>query len=255
MPPGKDYSQVELMIVLAARELKDGEVVFAGTGFPVCASILAQNLHAPNISIVFEAGTVDSRVLHMPMSVGDPRTVRQSCLLGGLFSVFGCLQSGNIDVGFLSGAEIDRYGNINSTCIGDYHHPRVRLTGSGGSCDIGSLAKRTILIAIHERQRFPERVSYITTPGWLDGGESRARVGLPRGGPAAIITDKAVIRFDEETKAAYLASYHPGITPAEIARSTGYELSMAGAVETVKPTAEELGILREVVDPEKIFIR
>jgi len=255
MKYSSDYTSVEFMIVLAARELKDNEVVFAGTGFPVCASILAQKMHAPNISIIFEAGTVDSKILHMPMSVGDPRTVRQSCILSGLFSVFSCLQAGNVDVGFLSGAQVDKYGNINSTCIGDYSRPKVRFTGSGGSCDIGSLAKRTVIIAIQEKRRFPEKVSYITTPGWLHGDKSREQSGLPRGGPVAIITDKAVIRFDKETRAAYLASYHPGITLEDIAQNTGYHLNMETAVETIKPTEEEIQILREIVDPENIFIR
>jgi glutaconate CoA-transferase subunit B len=250
-----DYSPVELMIVLAAREIKNEEVVFAGTGFPVCASILAKNLHAPNISIIFEAGTIDSRMLHMPMSVGDPRTVRQSCILTGLFSVFSYLQAGYVDVGFLSGAQVDKYGNINATCIGDYQCPEVRFTGSGGSCDIGSLAKRTIIIATHERRRFPEKVSYITTPGWLDGGKSREESGLKRGGPSAIITDKAVMRFESETKSPYLKSYHPGTSPQHIKQETGYDIDISNAVETTKPTKEEIRILREIVDPERIFIR
>jgi glutaconate CoA-transferase subunit B len=243
------------MIILAAREIKDGEVVFAGTGFPVCASILAQNLHAPSSAIIFEAGTVDSRPLHMPMSVGDPRTVRKSCMLGGSFCVFGYLQAGYVDVGFLSGAEVDKYGNINATCIGDYLNPKVRFTGSGGSCDIGSLANRTIIIAAQERRRLPEKVSYITTPGWLHGGDSRQRSGLKRGGPSAIITDKSVIRFEEESKAAYLKSYHPGSSPEMVKQETGYDIDSSRAVETTKPTEEEIRILREIVDPERIFLK
>jgi glutaconate CoA-transferase subunit B len=249
------YSATELMIVLAAREIKDGEVVFAGTGFPVCASILAQNLDAPNSSIIFEAGTVDSKVKHMPMSVGDPRTVRQACLVTGSFSVFGYLQAGCVDVGFLSGAEVDKYGNINATCIGDYHKPTVRFTGSGGSCDIGSLAKRTIIIAVQEKRRFPEKVSYVTTPGWVDGDSSREETGLIRGGPCAIITDKSVIRFRDGSRAAYLESYHPGLTPEYVKQETGYDIDISEAVETLRPTEKEIKILREVVDPERIFIQ
>jgi len=252
--PAVDYSATELMIVLAAREIRDGEVVFAGTGFPVCASILAQNLHAPNSAIIFEAGTIDSHPLHMPMAVGDPRTIRRSCIVTGSFCVFGYLQAGCVDVGFLSGAEVDKHGNINATCIGDYHNPKVRFTGSGGSCDIGSLAKRTVIIAAQEKRRLPERVSYITTPGWVDGGNSRQESGLKRGGPCAIITDKAVIRFDAESKAAYLESYHPGMTPDYIQQETGYSINVSQAVETIKPNEKEIQILRDIVGPERIFV-
>ena len=146
--------------------------------------MLAQQTHAPNCIIIFEAGTVDSQLAHLPMSVGDPRNMRLAATAAGLNEVFSyMLQAGRVNVGFLSGAQVDRFGNINSTSIGlDPRHPQVRFSGSGGACDIACLAQRTIIIARHEKRRFPEKVDYITSPGWLDGGDSRQKAGLVRGG-------------------------------------------------------------------------
>jgi glutaconate CoA-transferase subunit B len=175
----------------------------------------------------------------------------------GLLEVFTyVLQAGRVDVGFLSGAQVDRFGNINSTSIGaDPRHPAVRFSGSGGACDIACLAKRTIIIAKHEKRRFPEKVDYVTSPGWLEGGSSRSRSGLVRGGPSSMVTTMGVMRFREDSKAAYLASYHPGLTPRDVARETGFPLDIGEAAETPPPTPEELRILREDVDPERIFLR
>jgi glutaconate CoA-transferase subunit B len=250
------YTLEELMAVAASREIKDKEIVFAGTGLPMLGVMLAQHTHAPHCVIIFEAGTVDSKLAHLPMSVGDVRGIRQASTAGGLLDIFATvLQPGHIDVGFLSGAQIDRFGNINATCIGDYHHPAVRLTGSGGSGDIACLAKRTIIIARHEKRRFPEQVDYITSPGWIDGSEGRKRLGLKSGGPTAVITTMGILRFNDKTKEAYLASYHPGVTPQSIRENTGFEIDTSQARETEKPTKEEIRILREIVDPERIFLR
>ncbi len=251
------YTLMELMAVAAAREIQDGEVVFAGTGLPMLGAMLAQHTHAPNCCIIFQAGTVASQLAHLPMSVGDPRCLYYAATAAGLLEVFTfVLQAGRVDVGFLSGAQIDRYGNINSTAIGpDYRHPQVRFSGSGGACDIACLAKRTIIIALHEKRRFPERVDYITSPGWLEGGDSRFKSGLIRGGPSAVVTTKGVMRFRPDTKEIYLASYHPGLTAQAVAEDTGFPLDIEGAVETPIPTPEELRILSEVVDPERVFLR
>jgi glutaconate CoA-transferase, subunit B len=250
------YSLTELMAVTAAHEIRDGEIVFAGTGLPMLGVMLAQLTHAPHCCIIFEAGTVGSRLAHLPMSVGDPRALRQAASAAGLFEVFDfVLQAGRVDVGFLGGAQVDRFGNINSTSIGlDPRHPSVRFPGSGGSCDIACLANRTIIIAKHEKRRFPEKVDYITSPGWLEGGDSRAQAGLARGGPSAVVTTMGVMRFRPETKQIYLASYHPGLSSQKLAESTGFPLDVRGAVETPAPTAEELRILREQVDPERVFL-
>ncbi len=250
------YSLTELMTVAAAREIKDGEVVFAGTGLPMLGVMLAQQTHAPNCVIIFEAGAIASRMAHLPMSVGDPRTVRGAAMAAGLSEVFTyCLQAGRVDVGFISGAQIDRYGNINSTSIGDYHNPKVRFPGSGGSCDIACLAKRTVIIAAHEKRRLPEKIDYITSPGWLEGGDSRHKAGLVRGGPAVVVTTKGVMRFHDTSHEMYLASYHPGLSAKAVADDTGFVLPTEHATETAIPTAEELRILRDVVDPERVFLK
>jgi len=252
----QDYSLTELMAVAAAREIQDGEVVFAGTGLPMLGVMLAQRTHAPQCCIIFQAGTVASQLAHLPMSVGDPRTIRGAATAAGLYEVFTyMLQAGRVDVGFLSGAQVDRFGNINSTSIGpDPRSPRVRFSGSGGACDIACLARRTIIMARHEKRRLPKRVDYITSPGWLEGGDSREKAGLIRGGPSAVVTTKGVMRFRPETREIYLASYHPGLTPQAVAEDTGFPLDVEAAIETPLPTVEELRILREVVDPERIFL-
>lgn len=252
-----EYSLMELMTVIAARQIADGEVVFAGTGLPMLGVMLAQKTHAPGCIIIFEAGTVASRLAHLPMSVGDPRAMYGAASAAGLNEVFTyVLQAGRVDVGFLSGAQVDRYGNINSTSIGaDPRRPAVRFSGSGGACDIACLAKRTVIIAKHEKRRFPEKVDYVTSPGWLEGGSSRQAAGLVRGGPDVVVTTMGVIRFRADTKLPYLASFHPGLTPEGVARETEFGLDVGEAVETTTPSAEELRILRDVVDPERVFLR
>lgn len=255
--PEPNYTMTELMAVVAAREIKEGEVVFAGTGLPMLGAMLAQHTDASNCCLIFEAGTIASRLDHLPMSVGDPRAMHGAALAADLNEVFThVLQAGRVDVGFLSGAQIDRFGNINSTSIGpDPRHPKVRFPGSGGSCDIACLAKRTIIIAKHEKRRFPQRVDYVTSPGWLQGGDSRQKSGLIRGGPSAVVTTKAVMRFRPDTKELYLARYHPGVTAQEVVKDTGFALEIEGATETPSPTHDELHILRDLVDPEKVFLR
>jgi glutaconate CoA-transferase subunit B len=250
-----DYTLTELMAVTAAHEIQEGEVVFAGTGLPMLGAMLAQRTHAPGCCIIFEAGTVASQLAHLPMSVGDPRAMRGAATAAGLSEVFSyVLQAGRVDVGFLSGAQIDRYGNINSTSIGlDPGHPQVRFSGSGGACDIACLARRTVIIALHEKRRFPDKIHYVTSPGWLEGGESRERAGLVRGGPDVVVTTKGVMRFRPDTKAMYLASYHPGLTALDVAQDTGFPLDVSEAVQTPSPDPQELRILREVVDPERVF--
>ena len=251
------YTLTELMAVTAAHQIADGEVVFAGTGLPMLGAMLAQRTHAPRCYIVFEAGTVASQLAHLPMSVGDPRAMCGAAMAAGLMEVFSyVLQAGRVDVGFLSGAQIDRFGNINSTSIGiDPNRPQVRFSGSGGACDIACLANRTVVMAIHEKRRFPERIHYVTSPGWLTGGDSRARAGLERGGPSVVVTTKGVMRFRDGSHEMYLANYHPGLSPQDVADDTGFPLDVGEAVETPAPSAEELIILREAVDPERVFLK
>lgn len=252
-----EYTLTELMAVTAAHEIKDGEVVFAGTGLPMLGAMLAQRTHAPHCCLIFEAGTIASQLAHLPMSVGDPRTMRGAAMAAGLSEVFTyVLQAGRVDVGFLSGAQIDRFGNINSTSIGpDPRHPQVRFSGSGGACDIACLAQRTVVIALHEKRRFPNKVDYITSPGWLTGGNSRQEAGLIRGGPSVVVTTKGVMRFRSDTKAMYLANFHPGLTAQKVADDTGFPVDIEGATETPVPTSDDLRILRKVVDPERVFLK
>ena len=252
-----EYTLTELMAVAAAREIRDGDVVFAGTGLPMLASMLAQRTHAPRCVIIFEAGSVASQLTHLPMSVGDPRTMRGAAMAAGLSEVFTyVLQAGRVDVGFLSGAQIDHFGNINSTSIGsDARRPKVRFSGSGGACDIACLAQRTIIIALHEKRRLPEKVNYVTSPGWLAGGDSRREAGLIRGGPEAVVTTMGVMRFRSNTREIYLASYHPGLSAQAVADETGFPLDVEDAGETPAPAADELRILRDMVDPERIFLK
>ncbi|TRZ90122.1 MAG: ketoacid-CoA transferase [Rhodocyclaceae bacterium] len=251
------YSTVEMMAVAAAREIRDGEVVFAGTGLPMLATMLAQRTHAPDCVIVFEAGAIDPRMLQLPMSVGDSRTLVGAAQSAGLFEVFNyVLQGGRVDVGFLGGAQVDRYGNINSSAIGaNPRDPEVRLPGSGGSADVAALSGRTVIIAHHERRRFPLRVDYRTSPGWIDGGDTRRAAGIYGGGPSALVTTLGVIRYREQTRLPYLASYHPGLDVQRVQAETGFELDLGEARETLPPSAGELDILRHQIDPEGIFFK
>lgn len=250
------YTTAELMVTRAAKEIGDSQVVFVGTGLPMIAAMLAKRTHAPRSVIVFEAGTVDSALQHLPASVGDSRCVYGASTCGGLFDVFATLlQRGFIDVGFLGGAQVDRYGNLNSTVIGDYLRPQVRLPGSGGAGDIACLSKRTVVIMRHEKRRFVERVDYCTSPGWVEGPGGRERAGLVRGGPVAVITNMAVMSFDEATREMVLTSHHPGISVDEVLANTGFALPTAGAVETEPPQEDEIRLLREAIDPERLFLR
>jgi len=248
------YTPRELLACCAARLLKDGESVFVGTGLPLVGAMLAKKLHAPNMMAIYECGAVDPQPRQLPWSVADPWTLYQAPVILSMSSVFGHSRAGYADVGFLGGAQIDMYGNINATCIGPYDKPTVRLTGSGGANDIASLCQRVIFMGLHLPQRFPERVDYITTPGFLDGPGARERAGLVGGGPWRVLSHLGVMGFDEETCRMKLLSYHPGVTIEVIQEFTGFELLVDKDVhETEKPTEEELHILRNEVDPCQLF--
>src|SRR3990170_4279022 len=212
-----EYTRKELMAVAASREIRDGEVAFIGTGLPMLGGMLAKATTAPNAILIFESGFVDARPKRTPLSIGDACLVPGAAMLCGLTEVFGLLlQPGYVDVGFIGAAQIDRFGNLNTTVIGDYATPKVRLPGSGGGNDIGSLAKRIVVMLTQDVRKFVERVDYVTTPGYLDGPGGRERAGLPRGGPAAVITDLGIYRFDEATKEMFLESVHPGVRIEDI---------------------------------------
>lgn len=251
-----DYIKPELMACCGAREIRDGDLVIVGTGFPALSANIAKHTHAPRAMMMQESGVYDARPQRPALSVGDPCLNPGSAMIGGLVDIMGMfLQAGWVDVGFLSGSQVDKFGNINTTVIGSYQSPRSRLPGSGGANPIGSLAKRILIIALHDTRRLAEKVDFITTPGYLDGPGGRERCGLPPGtGPQAIITNKAVLRFDEQNKEAYLATFHPGTTVEEILRLTPWTLKVADDVhETEPPRAKELRVIREVLDPHRMI--
>jgi glutaconate CoA-transferase subunit B len=252
-----------MMVVAASRLLRDGEKVLVGTGIPLVAAILAKKTHARDMVMVMEAVAFDSNPEALPFCVADPRAVYRTTWTPTSAEVMGhFLQSGKIDVGFLGGAQVDRYGNLNSTCIGPYQHPEKRFEGSGGASDIASLAKRTIIIMTHEQRRFVEQVDYITSPGWkcraLDWKSNvmRADVGLG-GGPQAVVSTLGVMKFDESSRDMYVDSYYDdlGVSIADIRHMTEFEIDLSRARPMAPPTPEELAILREKVDPEGIYMR
>ena len=260
--PG-EFKPIDLLAVAAAREVNDGDVVFAGTGLPMLAIALAQLSTAPSAVCIYEAGSVDGRPIDLPTSVGDARCSYQSCIASGLFDVFNQLQRGVVDLAFLGGAEIDRYGNVNTTGMGKYGIvPQKRLTGSGGNADINSLARRTVFIMVQEKRRFKERVDFITSPGWRipkwPSGEMvpKAEVykKLMRGGPSAVISDMAVFYFDEQGEM-YLETVHPGFTAEQVKENCSFDLNISRVRgETLAPTYHELELLYQQVDPEGIFL-
>jgi glutaconate CoA-transferase, subunit B len=251
-----DYTPQELMVVCAAREIRDGEVVFVGMRLPLIAFALAKRTHAPEAVGLFENGLVrDTPSRELLLTMGDAPNILGAEWATRTTALMGLLAQGHANLGFVGGAEVDRFGNLNTSYIGDRAHPAVKLPGSGGGADIASLAQRLAIIMAHDRKRFPERVSYITSPGWGEGGEWRTRVGLPRGGPAAVITTLGVLGFAPETHEMELRSWHPFTTTDEVRANTGWDLRIApDARETPAPTANELRIIREC-DPQGFWTR
>jgi glutaconate CoA-transferase subunit B len=250
------YTAIELMICCAARELEDGRTVAVGTGVPCATAMLAQRTHAPNLVVLFEAGGVAPQLPTMPISVGDSRTFYRGVMATSMADVMQFAQRGMIDYTFLGGAQIDAYGNLNSTVIGDYAKPKVRFPGSGGACDLASFCWRTLVVAQQNVKRFVERLDFLTTPGYLTGPGAREAAGLPAGsGPYRVITDLAVLGYAEDTKRMQVRSLHPGVTPEQVHAATGFRLDLAGPrATTAPPTAEELRILREEVDPHRYIL-
>ena len=245
----------EIMAVAAAREIRNGEVAFIGTGLPMVAAYLAKFTHAPEAVLVFESGIVDAKPRELAEGVGDLRLLVGCVKSTGLYYALSLLQGGFIDIGFLGAAEVDQFGNLNSTAIGEYRRPTVRLPGSGGANDIGSLARRLVIMVPHERRRLVPRVQYLTTPGFLDGPGARERAGLRGEGPTRLISDLAVLDFDPASKRMRLSTLHPGVTVEEVEAHTGFALLRApGLGETPVPNAEEVRLLREQIDPEGMYI-
>jgi glutaconate CoA-transferase subunit B len=249
------YTDNEMMAISAGRFIKDGDIVFAGTGVSILAATAAKRIYAPKAVVFFETGGVDPSLEEIPMAVSDSRVMSGTCLNSGLIDAFSIVGHRKFHtVAFLGAAQIDKYGNLNTTVIGDYHRPKTRFSGSGGACDVSSFASGVITFMQHEKRRFVDKLDYLTSVGWYKGGDSRKRLGLQRGGAFAVVTNLCVMKFDEETKEMYLAEYYPGITIDRIIENTGFTIDISRAVEALPPSAEELRILREEVDPQKLIL-
>ncbi len=251
------YSRQELMVIEAARHVRDGDVVFVGTGLPLLATTLAQRTHAPNLVCVVESGVIAPRIRATPISVSDPRVMRQAVRLGSLREVLGCLlQRGLIDLGFIGGAQVDRYANINSTQIGAPGALRRRLPGSGGGNDMASHCRRLLIVTRHERRRFPERCDYVTSPGFLDGPGGRARAGLSSDFGVTVVTDLAVMQNDPVTCALRIVKLMPGVPLGAVEAETGFRIEPAPDMGVVAPAGpDDLRALREEVDPDRVYLK
>jgi glutaconate CoA-transferase subunit B len=251
-----NYNPTELLICTASRLMEDGSTAFIGTGIPMLAGALAQKMHAPNLVTLFEFGGVGAILEDLPIAVGGRRTFHKALAASGILDLVEHAQRGFVEYGFLGGAQIDPYGNLNSTVIGEYANPKVRLPGSGGGNDVGSHCWRTIAIMLHDSRRFVEKVDFITTPGYLSGPGARQAAGLPPGtGPYRVVTSLAVMGYHPESKRMMLLQTQPGVTVEDVLENTGFELLVADEVtENPPPTEEELHVLRNEVDKAKFYI-
>ncbi len=248
------YTASELLAIMAARVLKDGQVVFAGVGIPLLAATLAQRNHAPKLTILFEGGVIGPFIMPgaLPPSTNEQRCTRRANMVLPITDVLLLLQRGYVDVGFMGGAQIDRYGNLNSSFIGSPESPAIRLPGTGGGNDISSLTQMIVAMK-HEKRRFVDKVDFITSPGWIDGRASRSERGLVAGGMWRVVTDLAVMGFDEETRAMEVLALHPGVNAEDVQANTGFALAIdANVGRTEPPRQSELDMLREL-DPERLY--
>ncbi len=251
-----EYTSTELMIVNSARLLRDGDVVFVGVGLPNLACNLAQRTHAPNLQMIYEAGVIGARPARLPLSIGDPTLVSGASSVCSMYEIFTLyLQRGNVDVGFLGGAQIDKFGNINATVIGDYAQPKTRLPGSGGSREIAAWANRCYIITPHQKRRFPEKVDFCTSAGFIDGSSGREKLNIRGKGPQAVVTDIGMLQPDASGELV-LTALHPGRTMDEARENTGWTLrcEMCNTV-TKPPSPDEIRILRQDLDPEGIYLK
>jgi glutaconate CoA-transferase subunit B len=242
------YSASEMMTVAAARMLKNGAVCFVGIGLPSAAANLARATHAPDVVLVYESGTIGAKPEVLPLSIGDGELSESATTVVSTPEIFRYwLQGGRIDVGFLGAAQIDRFGNINTTVIGDYASPKVRLPGAGGAPEIAASAGEVFIILHHGRRGFVEKLDFVTSVGHMAGGDDRKKAGLPGRGPSVIITDLGILTPDPETKEFVLVSIHPGTKVDAVREATGWDLKVASALaETPAPSEEELTALRDL---------
>jgi glutaconate CoA-transferase subunit B len=251
-----EYSAAELMTINAARLLRDGDVVFVGVGLPNLACNLARRTHAPSLVMIYEAGVIGAQPARLPLSIGDPTLVSGALSVCSMYEIFTLyLQRGNIDVGFLGGAQIDRFGNINATVIGDYQQPKVRLPGSGGSMEIAAWANRCYIMTPHQKRRFPERVDFRTSAGFLNGRSEREAAKLRGQGPQTVVTNLGLLEPDEDGELT-LTALHPNVEVEQVRENTGWDLKVAPLLQvTDHPREDELEILRQELDPDGIYLK
>jgi len=249
------YTASEMMIVVAARMLEGARTVFVGVGLPNIACNLARYTVAPDLELIYESGVYGARPERLPLSIGDPTLVSGAISVVSMADLFGLyLQRGLVEVALLGGAQIDRYGNLNTTVIGDYRTPKTRLPGSGGACEIAINAQRTFMIMRLKRRAFVEKLDFLTSPGHLTGGDSRAELGLPGGGPELVITDKAILNFANPRREMQLSALYLGVTVREIQAEVGWPLGLAETIqEAAAPSSEELRLIREELDPHAMY--
>lgn len=245
----------EMMIVTAAHALKGARTVFVGVGLPNIACNLAQRTVAPGLELIYESGVYGARPERLPLSIGDPTLVSGATSVVSMADLFGLyLQRGLVDIALLGGAQVDRYGNLNSTVIGAYAKPKTRLPGSGGACEIATNARRTFMIMRLKRRAFVEKIDFVTSPGHLSGGDSRARLGLPGAGPALMITDKAILNFDNPAREMQLCGLYPGVTLEEVQAEVGWPLRLGPKIDQIgAPSAEDLRLIRDELDPAAMY--
>ncbi len=252
----KEYSSQEIMTITAAREIKDGDIVFCGTGISMLAATAAKRINAPQSVIFFETGAIDSWLEELPLSVSDPRIEYLAASSSGLVEAFATMQNpktGSKVVAILGAAQIDKYGNLNTTSIGDYFSPRIRFPGSGGGCDVASFVPRGIVFMQHNKRKFVNKLDYLTSPGQLGGRGGRRAAGLRPGGLSVVVTNLGVLRFDPGGEM-FLDGYYPGVTPEMILGHMEFGVDVSRAVEVDPPTQEELTILRDQCDPERLIL-
>jgi glutaconate CoA-transferase, subunit B len=249
------YKPREIMAIMAGRMINNGDIIFCGTGLSLITATVAKKIYAPDSIIFFETGGIDAALPELPISVADLRVMYQTSVNAGLIESFSILSNPKIhSKAFLGAAQIDKYGNLNSTSVGNYWHPTMRFSGSGGGGDAACLAAEVIIFMPHEKRRFVSHLDYLTSPGWINGPGSRETSGLSRGGPTAVVTNLGIMKFDETTKEMYLHQCYSGVTPETVQENTGFDIDLSRAVEAPPITIEELRILRGKVDPQKLII-
>lgn len=249
-----------MQAVTIAKTIEDGQIVIVGTGLPLIGASLAKRCFAPNCNLIVESGLMDCAPIEVPRSVGDNRLMAHCAVQWPNVRFIGFetnewLHDENRMIAFIGGAQIDPYGNVNSTCIGDYHNPKTRFTGSGGANGIATFVN-TVIMMQHEKRRFIDKIDYVTSPGWIDGPDGRAKLGLPSNrGPMAVVTDRGVLKFDEKTKRMYLAGYYPTSSPEDVIENTGFDIDVSRAVLLDAPDENVIRMIREEIDPGQAFIK